>query len=85
MNYTPITLFKGLDANNNEKLYGLTWPSEKTDFVMDGVIGNFANAVLVAGGKYLKIGNLEHKAKTLMLWGAKEPVVSKSKKLTKRY
>ena len=52
---------------------------------MDSTIQNFANAVLTAGGKWNEIRKIAHKAKTVMNWGAKEPIVEKFQKWTKRY
>ena len=73
-----------MDKNSNELLLGMTWPKIKTDFVMDSTIENFANAVLLAGGKSHLINAIKHKAKTQMNWGAKEPVAKKYKRLTNR-
>ena len=62
----------------------MTWPKQQENFVMDSTIENFANAVLTAGGKTSEWVNIKNKAKTVMNWGAKEPVSKKYEKWTKR-
>ena len=63
----------------------MTWPVIQESFVMDSTIQNFANAVLIAGGKSKELSTIANKAKTLMKWGSKEQISKKFKKWTNRY